>query len=101
MITFCSRTRPVVLASRTRWLHRLSAVVLRPCTSFAVLHPDDLADRFGGRIYDYQDVAAISNYLAWNCQAAQGARGGVCRANSGLYQPSVPDFYVQYVAVSP
>lgn len=46
-------------------------------------------------LYDYQDVATIANYLAWNCQGAQGARGGACRANAGLYQPSVPDFYVQ------
>lgn len=46
-------------------------------------------------IYDYTDVAQISHYLAWNCQGAQNARGGTCRARGGTYQPSVPDFYVQ------
>jgi len=46
-------------------------------------------------LYDYQDLGAIARYLAWNCQAAQGARGGVCRANSGIYQPGIPDFYAQ------
>lgn len=46
-------------------------------------------------IYDYTDVAQISNYLAWNCQGAQNARGGACTATGGIYQTSVPDFYVQ------
>lgn len=51
------------------------------------------------RIYDYTDVAQISNYLAWNCQGAQNARGGACTATGGIYQTSVPDFYVQWVPV--
>jgi len=46
-------------------------------------------------VYDYSDVASIAQYLAWNCQAAQGAQGGRCLGNTGLYQLSIPDFYVQ------
>lgn len=36
-------------------------------------------------------------YLAWNCQAPQGARGGKCLGTTGLYQPNIPDYYVQSV----
>lgn len=46
-------------------------------------------------IYDYPDWASIGSYLAWNCQAPQGARGGKCTGTTGLYQPSIPDYYVQ------
>jgi len=46
-------------------------------------------------IYDYQDWAAIGSYLAWSCQAPQGARGGKCLGTTGLYQSNIPDYYVQ------
>lgn len=46
-------------------------------------------------IYDYSDWAAIGRYLAWNCQAPQGARGGRCVGRTGLYQGNIPDYYVQ------
>ena len=45
-------------------------------------------------IYDYTDWAGVGNYLAWNCQAAQRARGGICMANSGIFT-NVPDFFIQ------
>lgn len=50
---------------------------------------------------DYPDWAAVAHYLAWNCQAAQGANGGRCTGRTGIYQKNVPDFYIQYVARSP
>jgi len=46
-------------------------------------------------IYDYPDMADVLQYLAWNCQSSQGARGGRCTSRSGVYQSTVPDFYVQ------
>ncbi|CAG7850186.1 SubName: Full=Uncharacterized protein {ECO:0000313/EMBL:CCA72953.1} [Serendipita indica DSM 11827] len=45
--------------------------------------------------YDYADVANVARYLAWNCQAAQNAHGGRCTADSGVYVPNFPDFYIQ------
>ncbi|CCA77278.1 hypothetical protein PIIN_11256 [Serendipita indica DSM 11827] len=45
--------------------------------------------------YDHADVANVARYLAWNCQAAQNAHGGRCTADSGVYIPNFPDFYIQ------
>ncbi|PVF98650.1 hypothetical protein CPB86DRAFT_784479 [Serendipita vermifera] len=49
-------------------------------------------------LYNYQDVGSIARYLAWNCQAAQNARGGKCEATFGSYQTNIPDYYVQVYA---
>ncbi|PVF98258.1 hypothetical protein CPB86DRAFT_386575 [Serendipita vermifera] len=49
-------------------------------------------------IYDWPDWAGIGSYLAWNCQAAQNARGGQCLGDTGLYQSGTHDFYVQVYA---
>ncbi|CCA68364.1 hypothetical protein PIIN_02230 [Serendipita indica DSM 11827] len=46
-------------------------------------------------IYDYPDWAAVAQYLAWNCQGFQGARGGRCNGSSGIYVPNTSDFYIQ------
>ena len=40
-------------------------------------------------IYDFADWGYIGHYIAWNCQAWQGARGGRCVATDGA------DFYLQ------
>jgi hypothetical protein len=45
-------------------------------------------------IYDYTDWAGVGTFLAWNCQAAQGARGGICIGDTGIYT-NVPDFFIQ------
>jgi len=45
-------------------------------------------------IYDYTDWAGVGSFLAWNCQAAQRARGGICTADRGIYT-NVPDFFIQ------
>jgi len=45
-------------------------------------------------IYDYSDWAAVGSFLAFNCQATQGARGGNCVADTGIYT-NVPDFFIQ------
>jgi len=45
-------------------------------------------------IYDYRDLAGVGNFLAFNCQAAQGARGGICVGDTGIYT-DVPDFFIQ------
>lgn len=47
-------------------------------------------------IYDYRDWAGVGNFLAFNCQASQGARGGNCLADTGIYT-NVPDFFIQSV----
>ncbi|PVF98259.1 hypothetical protein CPB86DRAFT_873592 [Serendipita vermifera] len=49
-------------------------------------------------IYDWPDWADIGHYIAWNCQAAQNARGGQCLGDTGLYQSGTHDFYVQVYA---
>jgi len=45
-------------------------------------------------VYDYSDWAAVGSFLAFNCQADQGARGGNCIADTGIYT-NVPDFFIQ------
>jgi len=45
-------------------------------------------------IYDTQDWSGIGNYLAFNCQSQQGARGGRCTGDTRLFQ-NVPDYYIQ------
>ncbi|PVF93805.1 hypothetical protein CPB86DRAFT_829040 [Serendipita vermifera] len=49
-------------------------------------------------IYEHPDVADIGHYIAWNCQAAQNARGGQCLGDTSLYQSGTHDFYVQVYA---
>ncbi|KAG8789389.1 hypothetical protein FRC15_009441 [Serendipita sp. 397] len=46
-------------------------------------------------VYDYVDLGAVARYLAWNCQGAQGAKGGRCTGTTGVYIPQVPDFYIE------
>ncbi|PVF93804.1 hypothetical protein CPB86DRAFT_829039 [Serendipita vermifera] len=46
-------------------------------------------------IYDWPDWAGTGSYLAWNCQVAQNARGGICIGDTGLYQSGTHDFFVQ------
>lgn len=46
-------------------------------------------------VYDYSDIGSVARYLAWNCQGSQGARGGRCTGNTGVFQSNIPDFYVQ------
>jgi len=48
--------------------------------------------------YDYTDLADVGHYLAWNCQAQQAARGGICVADRGVYT-NVPDFFIQVYAI--
>ena len=44
--------------------------------------------------YCRTDFAALTNYIAWNCQATQNAHGGLCVANDQRW-------FVQYVVPSP